>query len=413
MSGFFLISRHNGIYLRHRSRQIGHSTIHSLRRRILRHSNFAHVIAPRAQFNRLLAAIAVGGLLAQPVMAQLSIIKPTVDSEAATLTAGGELNPSIASIANTAPSALRAVDQNRVSIIETIVNQWKGELAGTGSKEQDTLVNELRSSLSALRADNLLAASTTRTLDGLKLLFAFSDEQAKASGALGKGDHQKTLGSFTNDLVYTPITPCKLVDTRTPGTGYSYAAGGAFAASQKRTYDSYTFCGPIPANTAAIQVSVNTQYGGAGGGILSLMANAAAAPVTNIFYAGYAPVTTVVPVNGPGNGGLFDAQISGVAGADLIIDVVGYYAAPVATALQCQYTTGPALSVAAGLYQTMGTVACPTGYTAVSQSFQASSNVVLADNYPVGTGWFMAVKNVGGVAVTVTPAAQCCRIPGR
>jgi hypothetical protein len=97
----------------------------------------------------------------------------------------------------------------------------------------------------------------------------------------------------------------------------------------------------------------------------------------------------------------------------LIIDVVGYYAAPVATALQCQYATGPAVSVAAGAYQTMSIVACAAGYTVVGPAFQAANNVVLADNYPSGGGWFMAVKNVGASAVTVTPAAQCCRIPGR
>jgi hypothetical protein len=368
----------------------------------------------------LLTALLVGTLLVQNAGAQsskeavlnASAVAPTTTTAAADISA---------LVAKSPASALLAVDQNRGSIIETIVNFWQAD--ASASKDASVRVAEgaeLRATLSSLRADHLLAASNARTLDGLKQIFAFADAGTvanKDADSVKSGQKSAiapaSLGSLTNDLVYTPITPCKLVDTRTPGTGYSYAAGGAFAASQKRTYDSYNFCGPIPQNIAAIQVSVNTQYGGAGGGILSLMANAAAAPVTNIFYAGYAPVTTVVPVNGPGSGGLFDAQISGVAGADLIIDVVGYYAAPVATALQCQYATGPAVSVAAGAYQTMSIVACAAGYTVVGPAFQAANNVVLADNYPSGGGWFMAVKNVGASAVTVTPAAQCCRIPGR
>jgi hypothetical protein len=214
--------------------------------------------------------------------------------------------------------------------------------------------------------------------------------------------------------VYTPITPCKLVDTRTPGTGYAYAAGGAFTNGQKRTYNSYSSCGPTVANMAAIQVSVNTQYTGAGGGILSLMANLAAAPVTNIFYFGYAPVTTVVPVNGSGAGGLFDAQISGVAGADLIIDVVGYYAAPVATALDCALVVGTPINVSAGAYVSMGITSCATGYTAVNGGFSAFADVVMADNYQSSnSSWYMNVKNTGGVVRAVAPQITCCRIPGR
>ena len=156
---------------------------------------------------------------------------------------------------------------------------------------------------------------------------------------------------------------------------------------------------------------MNTQYTGAGGGILSLMANGATAPVTNIFYFGYAPVTTAIPFNGPGSGGLFDAQISSVGGADLIIDVVGYYAAPVATALQCAVVSGVAQSVGANLYQYMGLTSCASGYTAVSAGFSASANVEMADDYEFNpSSRYMYVKNVGATATTVTPTVTCCAV---
>jgi hypothetical protein len=382
----------------------------------VKHSKFANAPAVSRGPRRAVAALLASTLLIAPVMAQLGAVKPVVEPTTETQTVFE--NDLKASMANMAPSALRAVDQNRFSIIETIVNQWRGELTGTDAKAQDALVSELRSSLSALRADNLLAASTARTLDGLKVIFAFSDEQAKTLAAVSKGERQKVLGSLTSDLVYTPMAPCKLVDTRSPGTGYIYPAGGAFALSEKRTYNSFS-CPFTPSNAAALQVSAVTQYTGAGGGILSLMANGAAPPLTNVFYGGYSPVTTVVPVNGASPGGLFDAQISGVAGADLIIEAVGYYAAPQATALTCTIVAGPTVSSPINGYTYLGLTTCPTGYTAVSGGFDAPGNVVMADNRQFnsaggnGNAWNMYVKNLSGAAQNVTPQISCCRIPGR
>jgi len=44
------------------------------------------------------------------------------------------------------------------------------------------------------------------------------------------GPRADSLGEATNDLIYVPITPCRIVDTRNGG------AGGSFAASESRTY---------------------------------------------------------------------------------------------------------------------------------------------------------------------------------
>jgi hypothetical protein len=368
----------------------------------------------------LLVATLVGVLLTQGAGAQsskdaalnASAVAPTTTTAAADISA---------LVAKSPASALLAVDQNRGSIIDTIVNFWQAD----ASASKDASVRaaegaELRTTLSSLRADHLLAASNARTLDGLKQIFAFADAGMAANKDAGsaksaqKGATAPTaIGSLISDTVYTPITPCNLVDTR--GTaGFSYA-GGAFAASQIRTYNAYNFCGPVPSNVAAVQVSAVTVYGGAGGGILSMMANGAPGPITNIFYSGYAPVTTTIPVNGPGNGGLFDAQISGVAGADLVIQVVGYFAAPVATPLQCVEVVGTGVSVPANTYLFLGnSLACAPSYSPVGTSFGAGTGVVQADNGKTTTnGWYSYVYNLGASAQTVTQRITCCRIPGR
>src|SRR5262249_57033096 len=77
----------------------------------------------------------------------------------------------------------------------------------------------------------------------------------------------KSLGDSTDDLVYTPVTPCRILDTR--NFGGAFAGGG-----ETRSYHAYltsgTFatqggaasnCG-IPANPAAAALNIVTVGGG-------------------------------------------------------------------------------------------------------------------------------------------------------
>ncbi len=322
-----------------------------------------------------------------------------------------------AMLAGMPASALLAVDQQRAAIIETIINQWKPELGGDAdSATRVTQVAELRSALGALRADNLLAAANARTLGGLKQIFATVDALAlaRASGAgQTKSVEVNSFGSLVSDAVYTPIAPCKLIDTR--GTaGYTYF-GGSFAAAERRSYNAYSGCGPTPANMTAILVSAITSYAGVGGGILSMMLPGAMPPLTNVFYTGYVPVTTVVPVNGASPGGLFDVQITGVSGAALIVEVIGYFAAPTPTALDCYVTPAESVSIAAGYNAYRFTTSvCATGYTAVSPyCFDGGFAGVYSSGSGVAGNAWCGWKNVGGTAATISQATQCCRVPGR
>ena len=75
----------------------------------------------------------------------------------------------------------------------------------------------LKAKLSGLRADRLLAATLVGSFDGL-LKVVHSQESAASGMASISGagaDVQKALGDANIDLVYTPLTPCRLFDTRT------------------------------------------------------------------------------------------------------------------------------------------------------------------------------------------------------
>jgi hypothetical protein len=115
-----------------------------------------------------------------------------------------------ASAQHIAPSALLTIDQNRSTVVERIVDEWGDRLATSNA---GITSEQLREILSGLRADHLLAASLAGSVAGLRDV---------VSGALVRTDaavsparmHTKALGDTGDDLVYTPVVPCRILDTR-------------------------------------------------------------------------------------------------------------------------------------------------------------------------------------------------------
>jgi hypothetical protein len=175
----------------------------------------------------------------------------------------------------------------------------------------------------------------------------------------------KTLGSLTSDLVYFPVVPCRLFDTR--------VAVGAFGDTEQRSYWTYpggnlgpqggnaAGCG-IPGEVAAIAVNF-TVVGSGGTGFGRAWAHGGAVPfasVMNYTPGAILPNTTVIPLNQTVGQQEFSVRIDG-SPVHVIGDVVGYFWAPFATPLQ---TTGTELQTpfAAGATVTVQAPACPAGY---------------------------------------------------
>jgi len=130
-----------------------------------------------------------------------------------------------ASVAKYAPSPLLAIDKNRATVIERIVAQWGEPLAQSSAALSP---EQLRTMLSGLRSDHLLAASLAGNLDGLRKVLANALTSTDVKASLVQ---PKVLGDPSDDLVYTPVVPCRILDTRY-GTAPPYNApmvgGSAF-----------------------------------------------------------------------------------------------------------------------------------------------------------------------------------------
>ncbi len=157
------------------------------------------------------------------------------------------------------PSPLLSIDQNRATVVERIVGQWGDRLVSSTTGISSA---QLREILFGLRADHLLAASLAGSVEGLRDVVsgALVHTDAVVSPALM---HTKALGDTNDDLVYTPVVPCRILDTRngtTPPYNAQMVGGSAFPVAANLANfapqgGSATSCN-LPASFAAIAVTL-------------------------------------------------------------------------------------------------------------------------------------------------------------
>ena len=261
------------------------------------------------------------------------------------------------------------------------------------------------------------------------------DKAVAAKGSLAAG---KALGDAAADLVYTPVTPCRLFDTRVSQGGLGTPTVGV-----RRTYGATTpvasqgnvagCAAPAGAAVALIQIGTLTP---SGNGLLQGGPQGAASfPNALILYqAGDQYGTAVAMPLNPANG-QFDL-LEQYATADLYGDLLGAFTAPQATALDCVTRVNPSGSlttgdVPAGQSAIFGS-GCQSGYqvtgggcsyfTTSQQAPAATDNkVILNASYRGFDGasqtwlnsWTCHWTNNDTVTWRVQTRAMCCRVPGR
>jgi hypothetical protein len=234
-----------------------------------------------------------------------------------------------------------------------------------------------------------------------------------------------SLGELTRDLVYTQLAPCRLVDTR--------LASGAILAGTSRGFVGWT--GPGGDFTAQGGAATDCGLGGESPEVLVVTVTAVAPP-----QAGYA---TLYPANLPsaplaatliyqaqqvnstgasvtlGSFGGADFKLFSERTAQYVIDVVGYFDAPHATAVQCTETF-VSENVAGNDIFDIAIPSCPTGYTITGAGCRTvgfkEADWAINGLYRQSAGnmlGYCSGSNLTSGTITVEGTAQCCRVPGR
>ena len=227
------------------------------------------------------------------------------------------------------------------------------------------------------------------------------------------------LGDFSRDNVYTALTPCRLLDTR--------IAGGKLAPNVTRTFDAdgsdfvsqggnSAGCGVPYGQASSIAVTIHVVTPSGGGAVYAW--GLGTKPIGSVInYVNLQTVSNnaIIPiVPGVGNDFSLNAQTT----TDVAVDVVGYFAAPLATALQCTNVASAVTTIPYNAYTPVDAV-CAAGYTATGGGTYPTEGTlgrpgIWTDGSPtVSNGWRVWVDNQTGGTRTIQAYAVCCRVPGR
>ncbi|GAB2500153.1 hypothetical protein [Arenimonas alkanexedens] len=234
------------------------------------------------------------------------------------------------------------------------------------------------------------------------------------------------LGDVAADLVFVPVTPCRLFDTRV----YPIFGG-------------QTYAWPIPPNSLRrFEVTSVSSYASQGGAD-----NDCGVGNQGEFAAAVINITAVNPAADgyltafPANEGIplasslnysagdivgnevivklnqdipLELSVFSYAQSDVVGDIVGYFRAPQATPLQCVDKASAAANIAPGAWLGISSGACDAGYSLVSGSCNgAFGDGRLITTRTRATDHFCTYRNLGTVSMQAFAYARCCRVPGR
>jgi hypothetical protein len=303
---------------------------------------------------------------------------------------------------------------NKAAYAAAIVARWEGAAREAG-RWDESYPADLLESLVKLDPENLLAAGEASSYQAMMTVLATGRAEPAVDGPV-----PGSLGQNFQDLVYTPVAPCRIVDTRT-------AVAGALAAGVARTFDvdgsnlgeqggKATGCGIPLAVAQAVTMTIVAVQPANRGYLTAWGLGERPTPSSVLNYAANDVVanTAIVPVV-PGGGD--DFTLFSLATTHVVVDVLGYFAASNATRLDC--TTVPSDIVAVPVDEiTAVDASCPPGREATGGGYDIAEGTIaftglFMTSNPLANGWRTLVENHTGGPRAILTFARCCRIPGR
>ncbi len=240
----------------------------------------------------------------------------------------------------------------------------------------------------------------------------------------------RALGDAAN-LVYTPLEPCRIMDTRsaTAGSGVQGPIAGnslkllpgfVTAGGNWTIYGgAATDCGlKNPPGTfikaVAIVITILSPNFDAFLGVSDANSLSTTLSTVALNYTHGQGLSTMYIVPQLSSNIIYFAMPTGLS-AQLIFDVVGYFVQSDATALQCTTQASAPVAVATASAGTATSPACTAGYTLTGGSCDSTSTSMTLVSHEASGGnttWLCSAFNTGASA-NLTATANCCRVPGK
>lgn len=309
--------------------------------------------------------------------------------------------------------AVQQVRSDRAGYAAALVARWEPSARESGRWDKSYSA-DLLDSLMRLDPENLLAAGEAPSYAAMLTVLATGRREPAREDLL-----PGALGQTFQDLVYTPVRPCRIVDTR-------LAVAGALAAGTTRTFEvdssdlveqggNAAGCG-IPLGVAqAVEMTI-VAVQPEGDGFLTAWGLTEQPKTSVVNYAANDVIadTVIIPV-APGGGP--DFALFSRATTHVIVDVLGFFAASTATKLDCTTVASEVTAVPVNLLTNVD-VSCGPGRAATGGGYDVSEASIAFPNLfvtssPLANGWRILVENHTGETRSLQAFVKCCRVPGR
>lgn len=310
-----------------------------------------------------------------------------------------------------------APESMRAELAEDILREWSPEAAKTYRMTSSEWATRMGPTLAGADIANLERAASAGDLQSMNLALLGN---ARTLANPTPGATAAKIGTAGSDLVYTPLTPCRIVDTRVIGGPIATNGSRSFAAFTATNFASqggdFSNCN-LPANVSAISVKI-TASNPIGNGYFTVFPSNEVKPLaSSLNYLASLDISNESHFRLCRPGCTTQFTVYSLLQSDLVIDVNGYFAEPEATELDCTVAqqTGN-LDLLGGLQPR--SVSCPTGYTATGGGCGGVLGIGVSNSQPVVTGgqpsgWSCDLVGSLLSVLSYQVNATCCRIPGR
>jgi hypothetical protein len=306
----------------------------------------------------------------------------------------------------------------RGQLVHQIVMKWGNHVQEAYRADIRNWTGAMSPTFAKAKIDTLQRAANATTFDAMNdLLLADGNAPALVQANVRKTQiTARSLGDVATDLVFVPVAPCRILDTRVVG---GQIAGGTTRGFDVTAVTDYTFQGGHASNCGGA---------GAAGSFAAAVINftvvfpSSAGYITAFPFGGVQPLSTSMDFDGGGlrsttsivkldqGASANEMTVYSHATTHLVADIVGYFINPQATALQCVETANTDLVIAAGGTGNSVAPACAAGYTQTATNCESSTWQMPFVYFQSGT--CSAQNNSGGNA-TLRASRTCCRVPGR
>jgi hypothetical protein len=344
--------------------------------------------------------------------------------------------PSANSLLRFYPSQLSSTPAGVIEDKEVWLAKVQGLMAGSPSLlQQSLLMSQSKQEFSG--NVRLLQQLQKGSLDeGAAAVKALAKDKTLGAKGLDVGP-DSPLGSGNGDLVYTALAPCRIMDTRNaagasgvqgPLVGNTlYQLPGYITAGSNWSLYGQTAplsdCG-LNSNVGtfiwaiAIVITIPAEGGRPnfdaylGVSDSSTLSTVLSKVALNFTHGQGISTLYIVPQVAANT--IYFAMPAGLS-ANVIFDVVGFFAVSEATALECNENASAATVIGAGATGSAISPACASGFTQTGGGCEAAFAGLYMDTNERNnaTSWFCASTNTTGGSINLISRNRCCRVPGR